>query len=158
MKEELFAAVQEVPAPREAVFAFFSDPSNLQALTPPWLAFEILTPAPLPVGEGAVYDYRIRVRGLPLRWRTLIETWEPGRRFVDRQIQGPYALWHHTHGFEDLPGGGTRLTDRVRWRLGFGFLGRLAAPLVRRDIERIFAHRRQVMAQRFGKILRPGQP
>lgn len=150
MKEELFTATQEVPASREAVFAFFSDPSNLQTLTPPWLAFEILTPAPLPVGEGAVYDYRIRLRGLALRWRTLIEVWEPGRRFVDRQILGPYALWHHTHGFEDLPGGGTRLTDRVRWRVGFGLLGRLVAPLVRRDIARIFAYRRQVIAARMG--------
>ncbi|OQA30208.1 MAG: Polyketide cyclase / dehydrase and lipid transport [Acidobacteria bacterium ADurb.Bin340] len=152
MKEERFVATQDVPASREAVFAFFSDPSNLQALTPPWLAFEILTPAPLPVGEGAVYDYRIRFRGLSLRWRTLIEVWEPGRRFVDRQIQGPYALWHHTHRFEDLPDGGTRHTDQVRWRVGFGPLGRLMAPLVKRDIERIFTYRREVIGKRMGSF------
>lgn len=150
MREELFQGTQEVPLPRDQVFAFFSDPSNLQHLTPPWLDFHICTPQPLPVGEGAVYDYRLKIRGLPIRWRTLIEAWEPDRRFVDRQIQGPYALWHHTHLFEDLPGGGTRLVDRVRWRLGFGLLGRMAAPLVRRDIARIFAYRRQVIAARMG--------
>jgi ligand-binding SRPBCC domain-containing protein len=141
-----------VPTPRAEIFAFFSNPANLQALTPPWLGFRILTPEPLPVGEGTLYDYRIVVRGLPLRWRTLIETWEPGRRFVDRQIQGPYALWHHTHAFSDLPGGGTRITDRIRYRLGFGLLGRLLMPLVRQDIARIFAYRREVIAGRFGTV------
>ncbi|HEX9011648.1 MAG TPA: SRPBCC family protein [Holophagaceae bacterium] len=151
MREELFLAVQDLPAPRDQVFAFFSDPANLEALTPSWLAFEVLTPAPLPRGEGAVFDYRIRVRGLPVRWRTLIESFVPCERFVDRQIAGPYALWHHTHRFEDLPDGGTRMTDQVRYRLGWGPLGRLVATLwVRRDIERIFAYRRRVLAERFG--------
>ena len=151
MREELFLAVQDLPAPRDQVFAFFSDPANLEALTPPWLAFEVLTPAPLPRGEGAVFDYRIRVRGLPIRWRTLIESFVPGERFVDRQIAGPYALWHHTHRFEDRPGGGTRMTDLVRYRLGWGPLGRLVALLwVRRDVERIFAYRRKILAERFG--------
>jgi ligand-binding SRPBCC domain-containing protein len=150
MKEELFSTHQDVPASRTEVFAFFGNPANLQAITPPWLGFRILTPEPLPVGEGAVYDYRILLRGLPMRWRTLIETWEPGHRFVDRQVQGPYALWLHTHTFSDLPGGGTRITDRIRYRLGFGPLGRLMLPLVRKDLERIFACRREAIAHRFG--------
>jgi len=151
MKEELFVGVQDFPRPPEELFAFFSDPANLEALTPPWLSFEVLTPRPLPRGEGAVFDYRIRVRGLPIRWRTLIETFVPGRCFVDRQLAGPYARWHHTHRFEALPGGGTRMTDQVRYRVGWGFLGRLAvALLVRRDVERIFAYRRQELEKRFG--------
>ena len=152
MRESLFVAVQDLPAPREEVFAFFSDPANLEALTPPWLSFEVQTPRPLPRGEGAVFDYRIRVRGLPLRWRTLIERFEPGRVFVDRQLAGPYALWHHTHRFEDLPGGGTRMTDQVRYRLGFGLLGRIVDTLwVRRDIAGIFAYRKQELDRRFGR-------
>ncbi len=156
MREEVFISTQDLPAPRDEVFAFFSDPANLEALTPPWLRFEVLTPKPLPRGEGALFDYRIRVRGLPLRWRTLIETFVPGEQFVDRQIAGPYALWHHTHRFEDLPpaadlpGGGTRMTDQVRYRLGFGIFGRIVTALwVRRDIERIFEYRRQTLDQRF---------
>lgn len=150
MKEEVFIAVQDLPVPRSEVFAFFSDPANLEALTPPWLRFEVLTPRPLPRGEGALFDYRITVRGLPLRWRTLIETFVPGERFVDRQIAGPYALWHHTHRFEDLPDGGTRMTDLVRYKLGWGLAGRIAAALwVRRDVARIFAYRKAVLAERF---------
>lgn len=153
MREELLISIQDVPAPRCEVFPFFEDPANLEALTPPWLGFRILTPAPLPRGEGAVYDYRLSVRGLPLRWRTLIEAFDPGRRFVDRQVAGPYALWHHTHRFEDLPGGGTRLIDQVRYRLGWGPLGRIAHALwVRRDLERVFAYRREAIAARFGAL------
>ncbi len=144
-------AVQDLPVPREQVFAFFADPANLERLTPPWLAFEILTPPPLPRGEGAIFDYRIRVRGLPLRWRTLIDAYVPGSLFSDCQLRGPYALWHHTHRFEDLPKGGTRMTDEVCYRVGWGLLGSLAHALwIRRDLERIFAYRRKVLADRFG--------
>ena len=151
MKEELFLAHQDLARPRPEVFAFFADPSNLEALTPPWLHFEVLTPTPLPRGEHAVFEYRLRVRGLPIRWRTLIEVYEEGARFVDRQIAGPYALWHHTHCFEDLPGGGTRVIDRVRYKVGWGLIGRLVTAIwVRKDIERIFAYRKKALAARFG--------
>ncbi len=150
MREEIFMAHLDVPAPRPEVFAFFSDPANLQRLTPPWLNFRILTPEPLPRGEGAIFEYRLRVRGLSLRWRTLIEEWQEGERFVDRQVLGPYALWHHTHIFEELPGGGTRILDRVRYRAPFGILGRLVTALVlRRDVERIFAYRQTVITELF---------
>ncbi len=156
MREELLIVTQDLPRPRSEVFPFFADPANLERLTPPWLNFRVLTPEPLPRGEGAVFEYRLRVRGLPLFWRTLIESYEEGSRFVDRQVVGPYALWHHTHTFEDLPPsaefpeGGTRITDRVRYRVGWGLFGRIAAALlVRRDIERIFAYRKQVLAGLF---------
>ena len=156
MREEVFSSVQDLPAPRHEVFHFFADPANLEALTPPWLRFEVLTPQPLPRGEGALFDYRIRVRGLPIRWRTLIETFVPGELFVDHQLAGPYALWHHTHRFEDLPDGGTRMTDMVRYRVGYGLLGWVATALwVRRDIARIFAFRKRALAEWFTPV--PGR-
>lgn len=156
MKEEVFISIQDLPAPRSEVFPFFADPANLEALTPPWLRFEVLTPRPLPRGEGALFDYRIRVRGLPIRWRTLIEAFAPGERFVDRQIAGPCALWHHTHRFEDLPDGGTRMTDQVRYRIGWGWIGQIVTALwVRRDIARIFDYRKQVLATRFRPVPGP---
>ncbi len=97
------------------------------------------------MGEGAVYDYTLRLHGLPLRWRTLITSWREGQRFEDLQIKGPYALWYHLHTFEDTPDGGTRMTDEVRYRLPFGWLGALALPFVKRDVARIFAHRREAL-------------
>lgn len=150
MREELVLITQDLPSARPEVFRFFADPANLQRLTPPWLRFKVVSPEPLPRGEGAVFEYRLRVRGLSIRWRTLIESYEEGSRFVDRQIAGPYGLWHHTHLFEDLPGGGTRITDRVRYRVGWGFIGRLiTAVWVRKDIDRIFAYRKRVLAELF---------
>ncbi|MBI4913211.1 MAG: SRPBCC family protein [Acidobacteria bacterium] len=157
MKESVFITVVDLPAPREEVFSFFADPENLERLTPPWMKFEVLTPKPLPRGEGALFDYRLRVHGLPLRWRTLIDGFVPGERFSDRQVSGPYALWHHTHRFEALPPssamprGGTRMTDLVRYRVGWGLLGRLVdACWVRHDIARIFRFRKEILEQRFG--------
>lgn len=106
--------------------------------------------------EGALFDDRLRVRDLSLRWRTLIETFIPGDRFMDRQIVGPDAFWHHTHCFEnlppspDMPRGGTRMVDQVRYRVGWGFIGHLVTALwVRKDIARIFAYRKQVLAKKF---------
>ena len=147
MSEQVFRASQDLPLPRAQVFAFFTDPANLELLTPPWLGFRILTTPPLARGAGAVYDYRLRLHGLPLRWRTLITAWEEGGSFEDLQVRGPYALWRHCHRFEDLPGGGTRMHDEVHWRLPLGWLGKLAAPLVRRDVAAIFSYRRQALGE-----------
>lgn len=135
-----------LPRPRSEVFAFFSDAFNLQELTPSWLSFEVLTPRPITMKPGTLIDYRLRVHGLPLRWRTRITEWEPEERFVDEQLRGPYHLWHHTHRFEDSRGG-TLCIDDVRYRpIG----GALAYHLfVRRDVEKIFEFRRQRLTQRF---------
>jgi ligand-binding SRPBCC domain-containing protein len=131
-----------VPSPLAVTFDFFSDAANLQRLTPPWVNFQIRTPLPVAMRAGLEIDYRIVVRGLPLPWRSRIEIWEPGVRFVDRQVIGPYRWWWHTHEFQAVPGG-TLVTDRVE------FVPRLAwatrAP-VNRDVEQIFDYRRQSLS------------
>jgi hypothetical protein len=141
---------QLVPTPVEEVFAFFSEARNLEELTPPFLRFQIVTPLPIAMHEGTLIDYRIRLFGVPMRWRTRIDVWEPNVRFVDRQVRGPYALWRHLHAFEEVPGG-TRMTDRVDYAIGLGPLGTVARSLfVRRQLETIFDYRRQAVALRFG--------
>lgn len=138
---------QHLPLPVEDVFAFFSAARNLEAITPQWLHFEVLTPEPVRMAPGTRIDYRLRLRGLPLRWVTRIEEWEAGRAFVDRQERGPYRLWHHRHEFTAVDGG-TVVRDVVRYRLPFGLLGALAhAALVRRDLERIFDFRQRAVAR-----------
>lgn len=134
----------------EQVFAFFADAGNLDLLTPPWLRFEILSPRPIPMHVGALITYSIRWHGLRLRWLTRIEEWEPGRRFVDAQLRGPYRLWHHTHEFHP-DRGGTLIVDQVRYALALGPLGRLAHTcFVRRDVERIFDYRAARIASLLG--------
>ncbi len=130
-----------------AVFEFFSRARNLQALTPGWLHFDVLTPEPIEMRPGALIDYRLRMRGIPLHWRTVIEVWAPQRMFVDRQLRGPYRVWHHTHEFEEHPRG-TLVRDHVRYEIPLGRLGSLARVLfVRRDLERVFDFRQQAVAR-----------
>ena len=136
---------QLVARPVSEVFAFFSQARNLELITPPWLRFEVLTPGPIEMAPGALIDYRLRLRGVPLRWTSRIESWEADRGFVDRQLRGPYRLWHHRHDFTAHPAG-TIVRDDVRYALPFGPLGRLAhALIVRRDLQRIFDHRREAV-------------
>ena len=130
-----------VPLGLDETFAFFADAGNLERLTPPWLNFKILTPRPIRMKEGTLIDYRIVLYGIPIPWRTRIDVWEPGVRFVDRQLSGPYRWWHHEHRFEAVEGG-TRVIDhveylpRMRW---------VSSALVRRDVERIFAYRQEAL-------------
>ena len=150
MSAHLLTRTQLVPRPRAEVFAFFADPWNLERITPAFLRFRILTPPPLEVKAGALIDYRLSLFGLPFGWRTVIEAWEPGVRFVDRQLRGPYRRWHHSHLFEDAPGG-TRMTDRVEFELPLGPLGELARVLlVDRQLAAIFDHRRQAIGRLLG--------
>src|SRR4051794_40035024 len=140
---------QRLPGSPDEVFAFFADAGNLEAITPPWLSFAVTTQRPIPMHVGTIIEYRLRLHGLPIRWLTQIEAWEPGVRFVDRQLRGPYGLWHHTHEFEPAPDGRTLMRDTVRYALPLGPAGAVAHRLfVGRDLRRIFDFRTQEVARR----------
>ena len=141
---------QLIGRPREEVFAFFADARNLEAITPPWLRFGVQGDGEIEMRPGALIGYRMRLHGVPVRWLTVIEEWQPSERFVDRQLRGPYRWWHHTHRFTDCAEG-TMMCDDVRYALPLGRLGDLAHPLfVARDLEAIFDHRREAVARLLG--------
>jgi ligand-binding SRPBCC domain-containing protein len=130
-----------IPRAREEVFAFFAEAGNLELLTPPFLNFSILTPQPISMNEGTLIDYRIGLFGVPLRWHTRIETFDPPSSFVDVQLSGPYRLWRHRHEFISVPEG-TRMHDHVDYALPFGPLAPIVRSLVvRRTLDRIFDYR-----------------
>jgi ligand-binding SRPBCC domain-containing protein len=135
-----------LPRPREEIFAFFADPANLECLTPPWLHFEILTPKSMEMRVGAVLDYRLRLRGFPLRWRSEISVWEPPHRFTDRQIRGPYRQWVHEHAFSEHQGG-TWVGDRVIYAVPGGSI--VQKLWVGPDLDRVFGYRHQILTRRF---------
>ena len=130
-----------IPKPLSTVFDFFSCAENLERITPPWMSFRILTPPPITMKQGVQVAYALRVRGIPLRWLTEIERWNPPFEFVDVQAKGPYQLWRHTHRFSEL-GRGTLVVDNVEYALGFGIVGRMVHRLqVARDLSGIFDYR-----------------
>jgi ligand-binding SRPBCC domain-containing protein len=141
---------QLVALPLDGAFAFFADAYNLEALTPPWLGFRILTPRPIPMRRGTTIEYVLTTHRVPVRWRTEIVEWAPRRRFVDTQLQGPFRLWEHTHAFDERPGG-TLIHDSVRYRMPYGALGAIAHRiLIARDLERIFDYRRDAVERLLG--------
>ena len=140
---------QRVEVPVEQAFDFYVDALNLEPMTPPWLHFEVTTPGELRLRQGTLLDYKLRLHGVPVRWQTRIEAWEPPLRFVDTQRKGPYSLWEHTHLFEKDGETATIIHDRVRYAIPLGPLGALAHLLfVRRDLGRIFDYRRDAVSER----------
>lgn len=129
----------------ESIFDFFADAANLEAITPPWLNFRILTPLPIVMDSGTLIDYQLRLHWIPIRWRTEIAEWEPPHQFVDQQLQGPYRLWRHTHTFEPTPDG-TLMTDTVEYSVPGGRL--INRWFVEPDLNKIFAYRQQSLAKR----------
>src|SRR5436853_739134 len=139
---------QRIQASIDDAFGFYGDAHNLERITPPWLGFEVTTPRPIEMGVGTLIEYRLRLHGVPVRWRTRIEPWEPPHRFVDAQIKGPYSLWEHTHTVDEDGPGATMIRDRVRYSIPVGPLGELADRLlVRRDLKQIFDYRRDAVAR-----------
>lgn len=138
---------QWLPRPIDEVFAFFGDAHNLEALTPDFLHFHVLTPRPIEMCAGRLIDYKLRLRGIPMRWQSEITAWEPPHRFVDEQRRGPYRIWIHEHTFS-VERGGTMIRDHVEYAApGGGIVRRLfVAP----QLERIFAYRKEKIAQIFG--------
>ena len=138
-----------VPGELDEVFEFFSDAVNLERITPPWIRFQVLTPQPIEMRKGLLIDYKLRIRGLPMRWQSEITAWEPQRRFVDEQRRGPYRFWRHEHRFEPCEGG-TRVLDEVHYGVPGGAI--IHNLLVRRDVEQIFRHRQATLEQIFDRV------
>lgn len=142
-----------LPQSPEEVFPFFADAGNLERLTPPSLRFRILTPPPIEMAVGTLIDYRIRLRGIPMRWQSEITEWEPPYRFVDEQRRGPYRLWVHEHVFMPQEGatqeGGTLARDTVEYAvLGGAIVQRL---FVASELERIFEYRNAALRDFFSR-------
>lgn len=152
MNTHVLERTQHIPATLDEVFAFFSKAENLAKITPPWLGFRILSPAPIEMREGTLIDYRIAFAGIPMRWQTLISRWEPPFSFVDEQISGPYARWVHTHWFESVADG-TIMRDRVEYALPLGALGDVAHAIgVKRSLKAIFDFRERSVRARFTRV------
>ena len=147
--EDILVAEQYFDKPPAELFEYFKEAHNLEEITPPTLKFKIEKISTPQVQQGTLIDYTLKVHGVPMKWRTEIDEWQPPTKFVDNQLKGPYRKWHHTHEFKPFAGG-TLMTDRVRYKLPLGYLGwLLAGAFVRKDVQQIFSFRRKIIAEQF---------
>ena len=135
-----------VHAPLVEAFEFFANAANLERLTPPWLRFSIRTAMPVVMRAGVEIEYRLHLYGVPIRWVSVIDVWEPGVRFVDRQVTGPYVSWRHEHRFEPAGDDVTRVVDEVEYVPRAAWI---TGRFVRRDVERIFSYREYALQRIF---------
>ncbi len=135
-----------LPVTRDVLFDFFSDAFQLEQITPPWLHFHVTTAAPIDIQAGTLIDYKLKLHGFPIKWRTEISTWDPPFSFTDRQLKGPYYLWEHFHTFEEVEGG-TLVSDQVHYRAIGGAI--VHSLFVKNDLMKIFEYRRQRMIELF---------
>ena len=147
MPEHILTHSLTVDLPREDVFDFFADAANLERITPPELQFQILTRQPIDIKKGTLIDYRLKLRGLRLKWTTVISFWNPPHEFVDRALKSPYRQWIHRHTFTELEKNKTLIEDEVKYRLPFAPLGEAAHFYVRRELNYIFDFRQKAVAE-----------
>ena len=146
MKVHTFESKIWLPQPIDDIFLFFADARNLERITPLFLKFTVIDPAPITMARGVRIRYRLRLRGIPISWESEITTWEPPHGFVDEQRHGPYRSWRHEHRF-DKRDGGTALTDHVEYSVWGGSI--VNALFVQRDVRAIFNYRSHTLTELF---------
>lgn len=148
-----FHTTQIIPVSLDAAWDFFSNPANLQAITPADMGFKVVSKYH---GDkmypGQVIEYTVKpLLSIPIYWMTEITHVEDKKYFVDEQRFGPYSLWHHQHHFKETAGS-VEMTDIVHYKVPFWILGDIANTiLVKKKLKEIFDYRYRVVEERFGK-------
>jgi len=139
-----------IPSDLNTCWAFFSDPRNLQKITPPSMGFEITSDPGPEMYPGQIITYKVRpMLGIPVTWVTEISQVKKHSFFIDEQRIGPYRFWHHKHFFREVPGG-VEMTDRIHYALPFDPISRIMLPVVRKKLSEIFRFRKEVIEKVFG--------
>ena len=150
MKVHRLLETSVVKSDLETVFDFFSKADNLPHLIPSSLQFTILSPLPIEMKKGAIIEYKIRLRTIPVKWKTMISSWNPPHSFSDLQLRGPYEYWHHFHFFKEVENG-TEMSDLVYYRgRGFFLEPYLTQIFIKPDLDKIFSYRNLRYKELFG--------
>lgn len=143
---------QNLPISKETAWKFLSDPKNLKVITPEYMGFNILSGAEKPMFAGQIIQYIVTpLLGIKTKWVSEITQVEKHKYFVDVQLYGPYALWHHKHFINEIEGG-VEMEDIIDYKIPLGILGQMVHPfLVKPKLEEIFKVRTQKLEELFGK-------
>jgi len=146
----IFHAKQYIDRPIEEIWDFFSAEENLERITPTFMNFHVVNKSTDNIEKGSIIDYKLKVHGIPMKWKTEILELDKGVKFVDFQLSGPYKMWHHTHTFHKLAQG-TLIEDKVKFQVPMGALGSLVATkFILSDIHSIFDFRKKIISKEFG--------
>jgi uncharacterized protein (TIGR01777 family) len=144
---------QYIPKPLTETFNFFSQASNLEKITPPFLNFTIEKMSTPVIQKDTMITYKLSLHGIPIKWVSLISQWSPNNHFVDEQLKGPYSKWHHSHSFQTW-GTGTLVYDTILYKAPLGILGSVfAMPFIQKDLKKIFRYRLQSLSQFLGSAV-----
>ncbi|MGB0452375.1 MAG: TIGR01777 family oxidoreductase [Bacteriovoracaceae bacterium] len=150
---DMFIKEHFLPISSEKAFQFFKEAKNLERITPEWLNFKVVRQTTAQIQQGTIFDYKLKVHGIPLNWRTHISDWKENESFVDYSTKGPYRVWHHTHQFIPVEGG-VVMIDKVRFKVpGPFFLSPVINFFVKKDIQKIFHHRTEVIEKEFSDAI-----
>ncbi|WP_445747881.1 SRPBCC family protein [Polaribacter sp.] len=144
---------QQLPITVDEAWKFLSNPRNLKIITPSYMSFDIISGAEKPMFAGQIIQYLVTpILGIKTKWVSEITHFQEKKYFVDVQLYGPYALWHHKHFIHEIEGG-IELEDIIDYKVPLGILGQMVHPfLVKPKLEEIFQYRQQKMTEIFGKM------
>ncbi len=156
MKIYTLHATQSLPISMDTAWEFLSNPANLKVITPDHMGFVIHSGADRPMYAGQIIQYKVSpFPGFTTKWVTEITHVDQSSYFVDEQRFGPYSLWHHKHFIKKVDEG-VEMEDIIHYKLPFGWLGRMAHPiLVKKQLKQIFSYREARLSELFGSI--PGK-
>ncbi len=144
---------QQLPITVDEAWKFLSNPKNLKIITPSYMSFDIISGNEKPMFAGQIIQYLVTpILGIKTKWVSEITHLVEKKYFVDIQLYGPYALWHHKHFINEIEGG-IELEDIIDYKVPLGILGQLVHPfLVKPKLEEIFNYRQQKLIEIFGEI------
>ena len=144
---------QKLPISLDKAWEFLSNPKNLKVITPDYMSFNIVSTIDRPLYTGQIIQYIVTpFLGIKTQWVSEITHIEEKKYFVDEQMYGPYALWHHKHFVKEIPGG-VELEDIIDYKVPLGLLGQLVHPfLVKPKLEEIFNYRQEKLLELFGEF------
>jgi len=144
---------QQLPITVDEAWKFLLNPRNLKIITPSYMSFDIISGAEKPMFAGQIIQYLVTpILGIKTKWVSEITHFQEKKYFVDVQLYGPYALWHHKHFIHEIDGG-VELEDIIDYKVPLGILGQMVHPfLVKPKLEEIFQYRQQKMTEIFGKM------
>jgi len=143
MKIENFKAVTDIKSDVHTAFEWHEREGALFRLTPPWEKIELLEKDE-GIDVGAKCNINVATGFFSIPWQAEHIEYYKDKHFKDRQNKGPFALWEHSHDFEEIEEG-TRITDSVDYKLPLNAVSRyVAGGFIKTKLERMFNYRRNV--------------